>query len=80
MLGMSTFFFAASISIGTGFETGGGLCMMVEGWGNHKELMAGHCEGDLRQQDQTRDLRENLRYIYDKIVDTHLEGKPQRTL
>jgi hypothetical protein len=22
------------------------------------------CEGDLRQQDQTRDLRENLRYIY----------------
>jgi hypothetical protein len=25
---------------------------------------ARYCEGDLRQQDQTRDLRENLRYIY----------------
>jgi hypothetical protein len=39
-----------------------------------------YCEGDLRQQDQIRDLRENLRYICDKIVDTHLKGKPQRIL
>jgi hypothetical protein len=38
------------------------------------------CEGNLRQQDQTRDLRENLRYVYDEIVGTHLKGKPQRIL
>jgi hypothetical protein len=43
----------------------------------HKDTM---CEGDLRQQDQTRDLRENLRHICDKIVGTHLKGKPQGTL
>jgi hypothetical protein len=40
MSGTSAFFFAALISIGTGFETGRGLCMMVEGRGNHEELGA----------------------------------------
>jgi hypothetical protein len=39
--GMSAFFFTASISIRTGFKTGGGLCVMVEGKRSHKELVVG---------------------------------------
>jgi hypothetical protein len=32
----------------------------------------GFCEGNLRQTATNRRLRENLRYVYDRIVDTHL--------